>query len=407
MKILSIASQNPYPPIDGGKISLFYPLKYLASNQFDVLVTYPCRKIDREIERFGVKAFPYKLDTLDSVWKVVKNIGRRCPFKMHKYHSFRYLEYILNIIREKKPDIIQIQGVHMAWYGVLIRNQLGLPVILREHNIEYELVRQFSKQSKFLIKALSAWQFRKTKNYESKLWEQFDKVVHITPYDLDIAVKANPLAKANSICVMDGFEFDGKLNVGSPEPYSLIFSANWRTPQNLYSAKWFINNIWPELVNTIPSLKLYLTGQAEGGLFKFLRLSKAELAKKKVYSLGFVENIDETVTSKQIFISPTIMGSGLRLKILHAFSLAMPVICTSLDAQSLPYLKNEENVMITDTPEEWAEAVELLIKNADKREKIAKNAKKLALEYYNWNRYIKEINEVYNGCIKRDLYRKN
>ena len=73
-----------------------------------------------------------------------------------------------------------------------------------------------------------------------------------------------------------------------------------------------------------------------------LGLDRKALEDKGIYLSGFIKDINKAIASKQIFISPTIMGSGVRLKILHAFSLNMPVICTSLDAKSLPYLKHEE-----------------------------------------------------------------
>ena len=398
MKILIISPQNPYPPIDGGKIGIFCPIKHLLKHGVQVSICYFDKDLRKDIEKIGIKAFPCKLDTSDSLVKVVKNLVKKAPFKMQKYHSKKCIEHIFQIIESEKPDIVQVQHSHMGYYGIEVKKRFDLPIVLREHNIESELVKQFSKNVRFPLNVLAQWQFNKTRKYEAHLWAEFDKIIFISPNDLEIALQRNPKIKQKATFIVDGFQLEGELPViNKRDPHSLIFSANWKAPQNLHSAKWFIHQIWPYLKVKIPELNLWLTGQGEDRLLRVLKLNRTSLKKEDIHSLGFVEDINATITSKQIFISPTIMGSGVRLKILHAFSLGMPVICTSIDAKSLPYLKHRENVMVANTPGEWANAINELLHDQILREKISNNAKLLVMNYYNWDRYMKEVMEVYNS----------
>jgi hypothetical protein len=46
MKILTIASQLPYPLIDGGKQAIYYPIKYLAKKGHEIYFACVSEHVD-------------------------------------------------------------------------------------------------------------------------------------------------------------------------------------------------------------------------------------------------------------------------------------------------------------------------------------------------------------------------
>ena len=71
------------------------------------------------------------------------------------------------------------------------------------------------------------------------------------------------------------------------------------------------------------------------------------------------------------------------MKILEAMALKTPVVATSKGAEGLD-VKDEVNILIADTPQEFAKAVVRLSKECDLRQKLVENAYDLVLQKYNW-----------------------
>jgi hypothetical protein len=61
--------------------------------------------------------------------------------------------------------------------------------------------------------------------------------------------------------------------------------------------------------------------------------------------LGFVEDVASTISSKKYFISPTYIGSGLRIKVLNALSGGAVCFLTPLDASMLSNFVDGENII--------------------------------------------------------------
>jgi hypothetical protein len=81
-KLLFLAPQNPYPPIDGGKISIYYPMEYL-SKFFDIYFITPVKQLDENVDRairyfqnIEIKYLPVVKNTDDSECGIYYNRWR-------------------------------------------------------------------------------------------------------------------------------------------------------------------------------------------------------------------------------------------------------------------------------------------------------------------------------------------
>jgi hypothetical protein len=91
-KILFLSPQNPYPPIDGGKIGIYYPVKYL-SRFFEIYFITPVKQLDKNVDKaikhfqnIEVKYLPVVKNTDDKIIDLLKNAFNKIPFKWYKYH---------------------------------------------------------------------------------------------------------------------------------------------------------------------------------------------------------------------------------------------------------------------------------------------------------------------------------
>lgn len=407
-KILFISPQHVIPPIDGGKQSIYYPLLSLSKiyDLYGIVISDVKENVLKEdYLSIGLKdVLILKQDKKDKVINLAKNILEDLPFKWAKYISQKNLNLSIAFAEKVQPDLILCSAPHTVSYGLAIKAYLDIPLILREHNIEFELVKQYYKLTKnFLFKLISFWQYKKTYKKELKYWEQCNVVVFISDSDYEIANKVKRDLTYKCKIIYDGFELKNSslINSDDKEPDSFIITAPMKSAlQNIYNLKNFIISIWQPFISKNKKYKLYLTGNTTDDFKKYLNFSLYELKSMKIIPLGFVENIDEVISQKKFVISPTFFGSGIRLKVLHAISLGMPVFLTETDYKTVKYFKDMENVILFKNFKDFESKLSELESNPNLYKSISNKAYELAIKELNWNVYTNNFLEIINALLR-------
>lgn len=345
-KLLVIAPQNPYPAKDGGKISIYYPLINLATYfQIHLIFTYfqPLpENVEKHFEDFGIKIYPQKINTKDSLPGILINLFSSRPYKFHKYHNLTILKKIEEIVQKEYISFIWCNHSHVAWYALQLQRKFGVKIFLREHNIEYSLVQQVMKVSKNrLLRRFIQLQYLKTKKHEINCWKTFDRTFFISDSDFSLA-KKECIECAKLHLLYDSFYEKKGRHAEKKEPYSFIFTGNVETFQNCYNLQMFITEIWEPLIKADQRWKLYVTGNKEEVIKKKI---KSDFAANNIISLGFVDDIEQTIDSKKYFISPSYIGSGLRIKVVNAMAGGAVCFLSPLDANMLSFLKDFHNII--------------------------------------------------------------
>lgn len=408
--ILYLFPQNVIPPVDGGKIGIFNPIKEL-SKKFNVYCGFIAGKEENvekeEYIKLGVKDLVYiKLNKKDNALKVARNFLEEEPFKWRKYYSSTFNKILENFVEDKKIDLIYVSSPHMFKYVENLKNKYDIPVIFREHNIEFDLVYQFYKFTKNpLYKSIAFWQYKKSHRKELEYWEKSDKVIFISKSDYNKALQAyDPVDKNNKFeLVYDGFEIKNEYSFYTKEENSFLFTGSLKTIQNLVNFKWFVKNIWINLLRRNDrKYKLYITGNNEKD-FESMGIKKEFLLNNNIVPLGFVENIDDVIKKTKYFISPTIMGSGIRIKVLHAMSLGAVVFLTPIDYEMVEYFKDMENVILFSNYEEFVEKLSIIENNSSLYQSISFNAYKTIKEKINWDIFANKIIFIIERVLKSKI----
>jgi glycosyltransferase involved in cell wall biosynthesis len=82
-------------------------------------------------------------------------------------------------------------------------------------------------------------------------------------------------------------------------------------------------------------------------------------------------------------VVPLRAGGGTRLKILEAWAAGLPVVSTTIGAAGLDG-KNGEHLALADTPQAMAEVVARLLQDPQWACALARSARRLAEERYDW-----------------------
>jgi glycosyltransferase involved in cell wall biosynthesis len=112
---------------------------------------------------------------------------------------------------------------------------------------------------------------------------------------------------------------------------------------------------------------------------------------------GFTDNIRPCI-AKAVYVVPIKVEGGTHLKILDAFACGKAVVSTSVGCGGLD-LTLGENVLIGDSPSEFANQVANLLKDETLRMKLGANARKLVMEKYSWEKISLLQGSIYRGMV--------
>ena len=144
----------------------------------------------------------------------------------------------------------------------------------------------------------------------------------------------------------------------------------------------------PALKARRPGLKFYVVGPGPDA-------EMYDLARKdpSIIVTGEVDDLRPYFQKAKVFVCPVRLGSGLRVKILEAMAAGVPVVSTMLGAEGMP-LHTGDNCLLADRPEIFAQNIELLLSDEDLRKSIAKQARTLVLDRFEWDRGITALEDV-------------
>ncbi len=144
---------------------------------------------------------------------------------------------------------------------------------------------------------------------------------------------------------------------GFDERSGAAFVGSFTHSPNEDAALWFAEKVLPLVRRRAPEVDLAVIGAHPPPSVAALgspRAKQGALAPVKV--LGFVPDLAKHLNAARVFVAPLRYGAGINGKILTAMAHGLPVVTTTVGAEGIG-IENEREVLIADTPEDFAEAV--------------------------------------------------
>jgi polysaccharide biosynthesis protein PslH len=153
--------------------------------------------------------------------------------------------------------------------------------------------------------------------------------------------------------------------------------AGSATSPNVDAVLFFLNDIWPAILESVPDAQFDLVGATSDTVKKAAAIRNVNLA-------GFVDNLTDIYARASISVAPIRFGTGTRIKILEAFAHACPVVSTTAGAEGIDATAGNE-VEFSDTVDEFASRCVDLLNNPDHREHVGQAGHSLAARLYDRN----------------------
>jgi glycosyltransferase involved in cell wall biosynthesis len=103
--------------------------------------------------------------------------------------------------------------------------------------------------------------------------------------------------------------------------------------------------------------------------------------------VGTVPDVTPCFESASVVVAPIRSGGGTRLKILEGLARGKAVVSTRTGIEGLD-LRSETDLMLADSPEDFAAACVALLGDSEKRRRLATSGRTRALERYHWDRSV-------------------
>ncbi len=395
MKVLFLSSWFPYPPDNGSRIRIFNLIKQL-SKEHDITLLSFFR--DGEVTEDRLKAMQRYCSTVQVVplapfrpssFRSILGLFSPRPRSFVDRYSRRMQGLVERTVREGDFSVVIASQIATAPYAVTLE---GLPRVFEE--VELATLReQYTNQSRFgrrLRYGLTWW---KTRRFTAHLLRQFDGCTVASQQERANVLSIVPNCR-HVVVVPNGVDLDRyKGHLGAPEPGTLVFPGALTYSANFDAMAFFLHQIFPLVKAHWPEVVLRITGKTNGVPVDRLPLDES------VILTGYLDDVRPAVAQSWACVVPLRVGGGTRLKILEAMALGTPVVSTSKGAEGLE-VTHGEDILIADTPAEFADAVLRLLDDKALRARLAANGRRLVESRYGWKVIGEKLDQLLRRVVK-------
>jgi len=392
MKILMLTPYVPYPPSSGGQVRTYNLLKYLSKNN---KITLVCLYKNSQEKKYFDKLKPYCQSvyfcqrspnpwTLENIFESVFSLK---PFLIVRNYSKEAELILKNLLKKQKFDIIHAE----TFYIMPHLPKTDIPIFLLEQTIEYQVYQHFVNSLPFFVRPFFSMDILKLKIWEKNYWKKAYMVGAVSDNDRKIISRLDPGIKP--VIIPNGAGEDmiaTNLTYKNLKKPVVLFLGNFFWLQNTEAANYLINKIIP-IAKKIKNIKFIIAGQNAA---KKIGTSSKKIL--EIIDIGSDQNdlVKKIYQQATIFIAPIFGPGGTRLKILAAMASGIPVISTKTGITGLT-VKNNHDVIIANTPEEFIASIKKIVENKNLYEKIRTNAYTLIKKKYNWQSIAQKLESVY------------
>ncbi len=383
MKILWVKAGGLVPPDTGGKIRSYNILRQLARQHSVTFFSfYAAHAGDAhpDLKKIFDHAVSVPLDL--PAPKSPAELLHYCfgllspqPYGITKYCQPAVRHKLRALLQQETYDVILCDFIFAA--GV-IPWDWPTPKVLFTHNVEATIWRRhYEVASNPVWKAISWQEWRKMETAERRYLRLADRVLTVSETDRDTFASFVEREKLSVIPTGVDVDYFQPMPV-EETANSLVFIGSMDWLPNEDAIFYFVDEILPLIKQQCSQVSLEVVGRNPSR--KLQALAEQE---KSMRLTGWVEDIRPFVARGSVCIVPLRIGGGTRLKIFEAMAMSKAVVSTSVGAEGLP-VQAGENILLADTPNDFANCVLSLLGDPNQRRRLATSARSLVQEKYSW-----------------------
>jgi len=377
VKVLQIATKVPFPLEDGSKIGIFNLTEQFVKHGAEVTFAAPYLG-DKMSNRFTamVDFVPLPINTRYTISGGIRNLFSILPYNMEKYWNEAAFEILSDLCKTNSFDVIHIDHLHMASYGLGLRKKYGAQVVLREHNFESEIMGRLSDNTKNpLLKVYTRLQHSRVLKLESSTLQNVDAVLPIS--EADERKLTGLVPGIRSFVVPAGIDPGRFVPCSTFVNDRVLFLTSYDWLPNIDSYNFYVREIVPILRLRAPQMKTIIAGKKTDSI-------PSNLLSDSIEVRGFARDFNEFSSMASIAVIPLRIGSGVRIKLLELMALGMAVVSTSIGAEGIE-VEDGKHLLLADRAEDFADQIVRLASSPTLCMKLGENAREFVAQRYTWD----------------------
>lgn len=325
---------------------------------------------------YELRVFPYpKRGTgLRSKWETFR--------QPYSYMFGPDLKRSLQAELDRGFDILHLESVWAGWLGF---RQVDHALLNVHYLVDIDLAHVTTGGLTDRLRRLA------TRRAERRILGHYHTITALTDRLAARVAAFAPRASVHTVPLgMDlGFYPRRRIDCAAPgrrPTVSLIGSFNWEPTQS--AARRLLTRLWPEIARRVPSARLQIVGrEAERTLREFAGSE----------SVAIFENVPDIMPyfydADVMLYAPT-RGSGMKVKVLEAFALGVPVVTNKDGAEGLPVLDGV-HADVTDDDAVLIDRTVALLEDPGLRARRADAARSLVEQHCDPERVIDTLEAAY------------
>jgi len=321
-RVLVIDATTPRPDHDAGSLLKFYHLKLLQELGYQVTFMPDNLLHDGEYTRD------------------LQRIGIECIYEPHCL-SARHLF----TARARDFQLAMLCRPYVATRHMDALRRLAPDIRIIYDTVDLHYLRE-RRQADVEKNPLLGERAERTRQEELRLITQADATIVVSPVEKELLAKEVARANVHVVQLVIPEEPQGP---GFEERRDILFIGGYQHTPNAEAVLYFCREILPALRQRIPELRFLVLGSRPTPEIQ-------ALASEHVQVLGFQKDITPYFNACRLMVAPLRFGAGIKGKLGTSFSYGLPVVASSIAAEGM-YLQHGREVLIADTPQEFADAV--------------------------------------------------
>ncbi len=385
-KILVLTVGFPFPTIQGDRLRIVKICEEL-SKVFSVDLLCLCTtkeelNANQEYLLFKTVNKVY-LPRYKSLFQSFLAIFNKRPIHQQYYYS----SVFLRMLKEKKDDYDLILA-HLPRTGQYLLNIKHPNLFLEMTDVLSTSYKNFANESNYFPLKVRRFIYKLEAKREKVFESLIIPKVKICSFISQEIFKFVPkdIEKLDNIKIYpNGVDTEKFKYLKREDSTTIVFIGNMGSPQNILACKYFLDKIFPVVLEEIPKLKFKIIGTMPASVFKkFEKYSNVEIT-------GKVQEIAPHTKNAFCAVCPMFFGYTMQNKILEYMALGIPVITNYRGILGLSVLASSE-ILIAESPEEWAFQITELYNNDNLRSTLSTNARSFVEKHYTWEKALKNLN---------------
>lgn len=380
-RILILTPRFPYPVIGGDRLRIYQVCKAL-STRFSLTLLSLCEskaELRMSVPRDGVfdRVERVFLPRMCSYFNALMALPGQTPIQVAYYRSDAFARAIQRLLPEHDGVLS-----HLIRCGEYVRGA-AKPKILEMTDaisLNYERVRTLNASTGFkgMVYRIEA---SRLKVYEREIIEDFDLSVLVSETDKQFLIgesNSRVLVCSNGVDLRN-LPFRRRTD---SRPV-IVYIGNMSSIQNMDACLYFAKDVMPLIVQRFQATFRVVGKISDDNAARLRALPNVEVT-------GPVEDMAQAVADARIGVCPIRLAAGVQNKVLEYMSLGLPVVTSQIGLEGFE-ARPEIDLLVADTPEQYAFQIERVWSDFGLATLLAENGRAYVEAHHEWDARLKPI----------------